>query len=117
MFFIAPHLIFLLGLVGVSLANQSLPCAAVLLSAYGIGLYHTYRRGRSIRRVTETVLAVLMVGGSLLYSELQGLHYLFSLQYWLAAMLVIRSFRRMEKRDYGFCFLIFPSLKSLFPWT
>lgn len=106
----APHLLFLLGIAGVSMANQSFMFAIILFTAYAGGMLHTYLWGRSIGRVTETVLAVLAVAVALLYSGSQGLHHLFSLQYWLALMLVIRSYRRMERRDYGFCFLISAAL-------
>ena len=98
MFILGPHLVFLLAIAGVGLANQSPPFAVALVAAYGIGLYHTYRKGRSIRPGTETALAVLAAVVSLAISRYQGQHYLFSLSYLLALILVIRSFRRMEKR-------------------
>ncbi|MBA4387454.1 MAG: hypothetical protein C0404_05695, partial [Verrucomicrobia bacterium] len=80
------------------------------LSLYGLGLYLSNRRGRSIRQSTETLLAVVAAAFSWFYASGQGMHFLLSLQYWLALMLVLRSYRRMEKRDYAFCFLISAAL-------
>lgn len=110
MFILAPHLIFMLGIVGVALANQSLALGGILLSVYAAGLYLVNRRNRHLPKRAEQLLTFLVLGLSLLYTQFQGLHPFFAIQYWLSGLLVVRSFCRPEKRDFIFGFLISATL-------
>jgi hypothetical protein len=110
MFILAPHLIFVLSILGVSMANGTAFIAVMGIPPYLLGLYLAYRNNVSIGQKTEAVLAFVAVGIAMLYARLQGIHYLFSLQYWLVIILVLRAFRKMERRDYAFCFLISAAL-------
>jgi hypothetical protein len=104
MFILAPHLVFVLSILGISLANGTAVIAVTGIPPYLLGLYLAYRKNVSIG------LAFVAVGVAMLYTRLQGIHYVFSIQYWLVIVLVLRAFRKMERRDYAFCFLIAAAL-------
>jgi len=106
MFLVAPHLLFLLAVLGAGLASDAPRLTVLLCVAFGIGLYMAYRRGRPLPQRAETALAVLAIPVSVILSTMSGEHLLFCLRPWLTLMLVFRAWRRMTKRDYVFCFLI-----------
>ncbi|MBN1673424.1 MAG: DUF3488 domain-containing protein [Kiritimatiellae bacterium] len=110
MFILAPHLLFLLAILGVGLTLDSAALTGLLAGAFVIGLYATHVRGRSMARRTETALAFAALPAAVLYAQLAGEHVLLAIRHWLALMLVLRAYRKMEKRDYAFCFLIAAAL-------
>lgn len=106
MFLLAPHLVFGVAVLSVGLVSRSPALTLGLRLLYMLGLHTSYRRGRSMGRHMESILAILAAAASLAYTQIGGRHYVYALRYWLALMLVFRAFRRMEKRDYAFCLLI-----------
>jgi len=106
MFILAPNLLFFLAILGSGLLDPTPIATTVFAILFAAGLWRTYWLGRSISKLQESVLAVAAVGLSYAYTVVIGEFYLYAFRYWLAAMLVIRSFRRMGKREYADGFLI-----------
>jgi len=106
MFILAPNLLFLLAILGAGLLDPTPAATTVFVALFLVGLCRTYRFGRSIPRWFENVAAVAGIGVAFAYVQLIGEFYLYALRYWLAGILVLRSFRRMGKREYADCFVI-----------
>lgn len=106
MFILAPNLLFLLAILGSGLLDPTPAATATFTVLFLVGLCRTYWSGRSIGKRLESVLAVVGIGVAYGYTYLIGEFYLYSFRYWLAGVLVIRSFRRMGKREYADCFVI-----------
>jgi hypothetical protein len=106
MFLLAPHLLFLLSIIGMHLVTQSPAFTAVTVAAFLVGVFISNRLGLHMNRTMETILAVLFLIGLTALSLGSGEHYIAALRRWLVLILVFRAFRRMEKRDYILCFLI-----------
>ena len=106
MFILAPNLLFLLAILGSGLLDPTPAATATFAVLFLVGLWRTYRRGRSIGPVLENSVAVIGLGLAYAYTHLIGEFYLYAFRYWLAGILVLRSFRRMGKREYADCFVI-----------
>lgn len=106
MFILAPNLLFFLAILGAGLLDPTPVATTAFAILFGAGLCRTYWLGRSISKLQDSILAVSAIGLAYAYTVLVGEFYLYAFRYWLAAMLVIRSFRRMGKREYADSFLI-----------
>jgi transglutaminase-like putative cysteine protease len=106
MFILAPHLLFLTAILGAGLLNSSPTPSIILTILSSIGLHRTYIRKKSIGKKAETWLGLVGMGIAFFYTHLEGDFWLYALRHWLAIILVLRAFRKMDKRDYVFCFLI-----------
>jgi transglutaminase-like putative cysteine protease len=106
MFLPAPNLLFALAILASGLADGHPVLTALELPCFGLGLYLTHRRGFSLSARMETLLALAAAGLAFLLVAASGDLVLNAFRHWLTFLLVIRSFRRLGKREYGVGFLI-----------
>lgn len=92
------------------LADYSLLTGVVLGMFYVGGYLFSRMRRVPLKQNAEAVFAVFAALGALGFALLKGEHPVYSLQYWLAVMLIERAFLDKGKRDYGFCFLVAAAL-------
>lgn len=104
------HLLYMLALVGVGVANQSTGWAVWPVVAYGLGLFVASRTRLSVGKTSEAVFAVVAVAAAYGVTVARGDTAVLALQYWLVFMVVIRGWRIMERRDHAFCLLISAAL-------
>lgn len=101
MFLPAAHCLFLVAIGGTAVVTDSVAIGLGLAPVYALGVL-AVRRGWAIPAWVETVAALALVPPAWLFARAKGDADLIAFQYWMTVLLVVRAWKRLERRDYVF---------------